>query len=279
VYFNRMGSGRGLACVECHNPVGCPQCGSRRIHYSADSGFFCCPQCSYQARDLRCEICGLGNIAILQPGLEAVQRRPGDYLVHRERRKRAAHSEHSSVFGMAELLEPLAQFWPQELVYFHAGSEPLVLEDWPAAIDMAARLWALYANPELEYCYIVSTRLRTQLGASLTAAQIKAHWDAEMQLRRLAALPPFGAICRVAIAGDTLGKAAEGRKLAGAFLRSHSGTAMLRLGSPYREHRGFRAAGFFANPSVSYRELMELRWRIHQAGAALFLSPLRGPWL
>jgi hypothetical protein len=279
VYFNRLGSGRGLACAECRSPVGCPDCGSRRIHYSADTGFFRCPECSYQARDLRCPACGLGNIAILQPGLEAVTRRPGDYLVHRDRRQRASHSEHGSVFGMAELLEPLAQFWPQELVYIHAESEPLVLDDWPVALDMAARLWTLYSNPELEYCYVVSSRLLTQLGPSLTAAQIRTQWDGEMKLRRLAALPPFGRLMRLAIAAETLAKAAEGRKLTGAFLKSHPETSMLRLGTPYRERRGFRCSGLFANSGVGYRELMELRWQVYKSGAALFLSPLRGPWL
>jgi hypothetical protein len=278
VYFNRLGSGRGLRCVECARAVVCPQCGSARVHYSAAQAGYLCPQCGYSARELRCPECGLATLAAQVPGLEAVALRKGDFVVHGMGGERRAHPESQTVLGTAQLLEPLTGFWPQEVVYVHADARVAQFDDWPQALDMAARLAALYSNPELRYTYIVSARLRAQLGAALSAEQLATQWGLELKLRRLAGLPPYGCLYRLRLRAGTLKAAAAGRLELGRVLQAHPGTRLLRLGRPYEEQGAARLAGHLINPALSARELQELRWEVYRAGARLSITPLCGPW-
>ena len=278
VYFNRLGSGRGLRCVECARGVSCPQCGSARVHYSAAQAGYACPQCGFSTRELRCPECGLATLAAQLPGLEAVALRKGDFVVHGAAGERHAHPECQTVLGTAQLLEPLTGFWPQEVVYVHAEARVAQFDDWPQALDMAARLGALYSNPELRYTYIVAARLRAQLGAALTAEQLAAHWEMELKLRRLGGLPPYGCLYRLRLQAATLKGAAAGRLELGRVLQAHPGTRLLRLGRPYEEQGAARLAGQLINPLLSARELQELRWTVYRAGARLHVTPQRGPW-
>jgi len=278
ICFNRLGSGRGLRCVECSQAVGCPRCGSLRIAFSADEAAYRCPQCGFEARELRCPTCGLGMLAAQLPGLEAVGRRKGDYILHSPQGSKRAHPEWQSVLGTTALLEPLSGFWPQEVVYIHAEARLFLLDDWTGAMDMAARLTGLYANPELEFTYVVSARLRGQLGDSLTAAQLQQQWQSDRRLRRLAGLPPYGGLLILRISA-TSRKAAEGaREQVGRFFQSHAQTSLLRLGQPYREGATFRLPGVAVNPGATLAELEELRWRVHDMGAGLRIRSLYDPW-
>jgi hypothetical protein len=278
VYFNRLGSTRGVKCVECEAQVGCPRCASLALRFSAARQAYACGACGWQGRDLRCARCGMAALASLSPGLEAVTRRPSDLLVSGAAPARV-HPETNSVIGTAHLLEPLAEFWPQEVVYFHAEDRRGAVDDWPVAADMVARLRALYANPALTAAHLVSTRLAGQLGARLTGAQIAEQWDLEFKLRKLAALPPYECLYHFAILGQTLHVAALARELVGKTLQHTPGTALLRLGKPYGEGAQYRVAGMFINGQLSYESLQRLRWQVFGQGAFLGLQPVRGPWL
>ena len=278
VYFNRLGSTRGVKCVECEAQVSCPRCGSAALRFSAAKQAYACGNCDWQGRDLRCERCGMASLASLSPGLEAVARRPGDLLVSGAAPPRV-HPETNSVIGTAHLLEPLAEFWPQEVVYFHAEDRRGAVDDWPAAVDMAARLRALYANPALTATHIVSTRLAGQLGARLDGEQITEQWELEFKLRKLAALPPYECLYHFAVLGKTLHAVALGREITGKFLAGSPGTALLRLGKPYGAGSQYCVAGMFINGQLSYESLQRLRWQVFAQGAFLGFHPVRGPWL
>jgi hypothetical protein len=279
VYFNRLGSSRGLRCTECQAAVACPACRSPRIHFSAGQRAYACPQCGYTSRELRCASCGLATLAAQLPGLEAVTLRPVDQLVQGAGAGRNLHAGCETVLGTSQLLDPLAGFWPQDIVYVHADARVAQLDDWPQALDMAARLAALYANPELRNVYIVSDRLRGQLGTGLNAAQLGEQWLQELNLRRLAGLPPYGCIYKLQLMADSRKAVALAREQLGRTLQGLPDTRLLRLGRPYEARGHFQLAGFFINPSLSPRELQELRWRIYRAGARLNCVAIRGPWL
>ncbi|MCH7472890.1 hypothetical protein IIA79_08070, partial [bacterium] len=300
VYFNRLGHGRGIRCEECRVPVGCPECASLGIYFSSAANEYRCPSCSYRGKELRCPRCGLAALSAQQSGLEAVTRRKGDLIVHGSRAARKPHPEHTSVLGTSQLLEPLADFWPQEIVYVHADTRLGLMADWPRALDQAARLNSLYDNPELEYVYIVSSRLREQLGDSLTAAQIEEQWKLEMKLRRLACLPPYCCLYKLSARAPSLAAMEAARGAIGETLTAHPGTSLLRLGRAYREGGSYRLGGYLINDGLSAAALQELRWEVNKVPApgsardkvsadplraaarekvALSVQAIRGPWL
>ncbi len=278
IYFNRLGSTRGVKCVECEAQVNCPRCGSAALRYSSAQQAYACSGCDWHGRDLRCARCGMATLAALSPGLEAVVRRPGDLLVSGAAPARV-HPETNSVMGTAHLLEPLAEFWPQEVVYLHAEDRRSAVDDWPSALDMAARLHALYANPALANTHLVNTRLAGQLGSQLTGVQAAEQWELEFKLRKLAALPPFACLYHFTILGKTLHVVAVARELVGKFLQHAPGTSLLRLGKPYGAGAQYRVAGMFINNQVDYAGLQRLRWQVFAQSAFLGFHAERGPWL
>lgn len=279
VYFNRLGSSRGLRCIECQSGVVCPQCRSPRIHFSAVQRAYTCPQCGFSSRELRCGSCGMATLSAQLPGLEAVTLRPGDLLVQGRAPARMAAGNCETVLGTSQLLEPPAGFWPQDVVYVHAEAHAAQLDDWPQAVDMAARLWALYANPELQQAYLVSDRFRGQLGPQLSRQQLSEQWLMELNLRRLAGLPPFGCIYKLQLLAGTRKAVALAREQLGRALQALPDTRLLRLGRPYEVHGRFQLAGLCINPALQPSELQQLRWSIFRAGARLNCIAVRGPWL
>lgn len=280
VYFNRLGQSRGLRCMECATAVRCPRCSSSRLYYSAAAHGYRCSACGLEEADLRCRVCGTAQLAAEYPGLEAIDRRRGDALVAGGRAGRLAHAEHQSVVGTMQLLEPVSEFWPQELVYIHPDARGGALDSWPKAIDMAARLAALYANPQLEQVYIISGRLVEQLGAKLTADQIREEYAQELTLRRLAGLPPFGQLCRFRLRGP------DGRALVTAggevleWARAADGATVSWLGRRY-VHRGApQLAGYFSAPADFEPEpLQRLRAGLSRRRIKMSVKAEWMPWL
>jgi hypothetical protein len=221
----------------------------------------------------------MAALAAQLPGLEAVTLRPGDQLVQSTDASRQLHAGCETVLGTSQLLEPLAGFWPKDIVYVHADAHVAHFDDWPQALDMAARLAALYANPELAQTYLISDRLRGQLGADLTAAALAEQWRLEYSLRRLAGLPPYGCIYRLHVLADSRKAVAQAREQLGRALQPLPATRLLRLGRPYEGRGKFHLAGFLINPALEARELQELRWQVYREGARLNCTTLRGPWL
>ena len=293
VYFNRLGASRGLKCMECEAQVACPQCASRQLHYSSQQRRYSCVSCGWHHNSLRCQHCGMMVLAMLAPGLESVVRRPGDLLVHGKAPAKV-HPETSSVIGTAHLLEPPAGFWPQQVVYIHAEDQRELLDDWPRAVDMAARLSALYANPQLAGAHLVSERITRQLekeeteetgplteeqSRTLSSADIAEKLDVEFRLRSLASLPPYDCLYYVELLAGSLRHGAKVRELLGKRLHALEDVSLLRLGRPYAARSRWQVAGMFACKDVSYEWLQRLRWDIFREDAFLALRPLRGPWL
>jgi len=276
VYFNRLGQGRNLRCAECGQGVNCPKCNSTRIHYSGRHGNYRCPDCGWRSSDLLCRNCGTATLSSVLPGLEALTRRSGDALVQASQPGAGAHPETQSVFGTAKLLEPLAEFWPQEIVYVHADVKPGLMDDWHQAVDLVSRLCALYANPHLQYAYIVSAHLRSKIGNSLTRGQAAANFKQDMQLRKLAGLPPFGRLFRFRWRGQDRAKVKSAAKKVMAELGQRLPEAMLGLGTPYRKRDGFYQAGYAVNPDIGEMELQHLRFLSREV--SLSVQVVYGPW-
>ncbi len=277
IYFNRLGSGRGLSCAECHNAVACPSCGSLSVYYSQKPAGYNCPVCKWKGRELRCQSCGLGTLAMQSPGLEALAPRAGDIVISGSSHK-APSAQTQRLIGTQSLLDEESGFWPQEIVYMHSESRLGPSSDWPAALDMALRLAALYANPQLQSLHIVSARLAQQFGAKLSSAEIARQFKQEQGLRRLALLPPFGCIYELHCTAASRELLEEARRLLGEALAAHSGTTLLRLGKPFAQSRALRLSGYLANSELSLRELWELRWKLFAAKTTLHIHPLRNPW-
>jgi len=281
VYFNRLGSSRGLRCIECGSAVGCPSCGSPRIHFSEDFSGYHCPACGFSTLDLRCASCGLATLSAQLPGLEAVSRRPGDVILAGGWPDRLVLPEGCSVFGTIKLIlsEPRTVFWPQQIVYVHADDRRGALDDWPRVIDEAARLASLYANPELQQVYIISARLAAQLGGSLAAEELAAAWQREDMLKRLAALPPWGRITYLRLRGPSVHALADARRLVAQRLGGPADAPALRLGRTYKLQHGLGLSGYAVNTQLSHRELQELRAEVARLRVSLSLKPQLGPWL
>jgi hypothetical protein len=279
IYFNRLGSGRGLFCAECWTAVPCPRCGSTRIHYAPIQSAYVCPECSLAERDLRCPSCHLMTLVSVLPGLESVTRRPGDLILHGPVSSDRMPAHFDSVIGTSQLLEPLAGFWPEQVIYVHAEGQVGLLADWPRALDMALRLAALYDNPELEGLHIVSGRLVEQLGQRVDAQVLTQHYTAELELRSLAGLPPYGTLYHFHAISARSNALAEARRHLGERLHKLPATTLLRLGTSYRQGGAHRLAGWLLNGEVTLRELQELRWELHRLDVALTIHALRGPWV
>jgi hypothetical protein len=279
VYFNRLGASRGLVCAECGSAVRCPRCGSRAMHYSAQAKAFACPDCGLSERELRCPRCGLGTLAARLPGLEAMRVRPGELLVQGPQPPQPGPDVHT-VLGTAQLLEPLPGFWPEQIVYVDPEERDLLGADWRSALDMAARLAALYANPALGETCIVSARLAGRVAEPrLTPAAAAVECVLEGRLRKLGGLPPYGCLYHLRALADAAAPLPAVRELLGARLSQHAGTALLRLGKPFtRAHRA-ELHGYLLNPELGWPELQELRWEVNAQGASLGIAALRGPWL
>jgi hypothetical protein len=279
IYFNRLGSGRGLFCSECWTAVNCPRCGSSRIHYAPARSAYSCPDCRVIEKDLRCPSCHQMTLVSVLPGLESVTRRPGDLILHGPLSSDRIPVHVESVIGTSQLLDPLPGFWPQQVIYVHAEGRVGLMADWPAAVDMAARLAALYDNPQLESVHVVGSQVAEQLGGEVTPALLRQRYSEEMELRELAGLPPFGTLYHLRATSARSGPLAVARKYLGERLHSLSGTTLLRIGTSYRQGGAYRLAGWIVNAEVTLRELQGLRWELHRMDVALSVHALRGPWV
>jgi hypothetical protein len=279
VYFNRLGASRGLQCAECGSCVPCPRCGSRAVHYSAQRRNFVCPDCGLSEHELRCPRCGLGTLAARLPGLEAMRVRPGELLVHGPQAVEPG-PEHYAILGTAQLLEPVTGFWPEQVVYLDPEERDLLGSDWREALDMAARLAALYANPALHEVCIVSARLAARLAEhTLVPEQAAVECLLESRLRKLGGLPPYGCLYHLRALADRPAPLAATRELLGSRLSQEAGTSLLRLGKPFTRGRRAELHGFLLNPELAWPTLQELRWEVHAQGATLSIAAGRGPWL
>lgn len=278
VYLNRLGKGRSLSCVECFTPVNCPRCGSKAVFYSGKAQAYRCPACGWEQADLRCRTCGMAMFRAQVAGVEALARRPGDALVYRSAAD-APHPERQSVFGTAALLTPQSGFWPQDIIYIHAQSRIGLIDDWPQAVDMAARLAALYANPQLEHVYIVSQRLPDTLGKALSREQIQAAFKQETGLRRLAGLPPSGCICRFRLRGENAQLLATAGRELGEWLKAADSGCDCRTSRPFRFRDGLELSGYAINPAPGWREWQEYRARLRRQNLSLLLHFSSWPWL
>lgn len=280
VYFNRLGQSRGLRCVECNTAVHCPHCSSVRLYYSPAAHGYRCSACGLAAADLRCRVCGTAQLAAEYPGLEAIDRRSGDALIHGARARRLAHAEHQSVVGTVQLLEPVTEFWPQEVIYIHPDARGGALDDWPQALDMLARLNALYANPHLEGTYIISSRLVEQLGTEIDAERIVAEYAQELTLRRLAGLPPYGRLLRFRLRGPDARLISEAGREVLDCAKEAGGAGMGWLGRPYARRGELQASGYFsASAGIKSSLLQQLRAELGRRRIRMSIQVEWGPWL
>nr|MDQ3023544.1 hypothetical protein [bacterium] len=279
VYYNRLGSGRGLYCAECWSDVACPRCGSSRIHYAPSATRYTCPDCGLSERDLRCPRCNLITLVSVLPGLESVSRRPGDLILHGPASPSHTQDSYASIFGTSQLLDPVAGFWPELIVYVHAEGRVGLMADWPGAIDMALRLRALYNNPQLGELHIVSARLREQLGSSTDAQQVGAQYESELGLRELAGLPPYGTLYHLRAVSAKSSALGEARLAIGEYLQAQPDTRLLRLGTSFRQGGAYRLAAWLVNPSITLEKMQNLRWQLQRMDATLTIQALRGPWV
>lgn len=278
VHFNRLGSSRGLRCVDCGSLVDCPECGSRRIHFSQSAKAYTCPDCSYSSKTLRCQKCGLATLSSQLPGLEAVQRREGDVIMRAGEEPLADVAAANCVIGTSLLLERLPGFSPEQVVHVHADNPVGYIENWPDELDMLARLVSLYSPGGNEPAWIVSERLPELLGTEIDAGSLAARFMQEMGLRRLALLPPFGLVYRFRLFTGDFSTAQQLRTRLGDELKDDPGTLVLRLGRPVAISGNVRLSGYFVNDGLSYAGLQELRWQLYAAGGTLSVQPVRGPW-
>ena len=279
VHFNRLGSSRGLRCVDCGSLVDCPHCGSRRIHFSQAARAYQCPDCSFSDPRLRCAKCGLATLSSQLPGLESVQRRPGDLIMHGTSAVPETAAEVNCLIGTSHLLEPLAGFIPEQVVHVHADNPVGYLENWPQELDMLARLVSLYSPTDSHAAWLVSERLPELLGTELDAAQLAQLYMQEMALRRLALLPPFGLVYRFRMFTRDFATAELLRRQLGDELKALAGTSVLRLGRPVAISGSVRLSGYFVNEVITPQDLQRLRWRLFAAQGTLSIQPVRGPWL
>ncbi len=279
VHFNRLGSSRGLRCVDCGSLVDCPECGSRRIHFSQTAKAYSCPDCGFANARLRCAKCGLATLSSQLPGLEAVQRRSGDVIIHSNAPEADSAKDVQCVIGTSQLLERLPGFQPQQVVHVHADSPVGYLENWPQELDMLARLVALYAPADVRPAWLVSERLPALLGSEIDGESLAARYMQEMGLRRLASLPPFGLVYRFRLFTRDFSSAQELRRQLGDELKALQDTSVLRVGRPVAISGNVRLSGYFVNEVLHPREIQELRWRLFADHGTLSIQPVRGPWL
>jgi primosomal protein N' len=279
VYYNRLGSGRGLYCAECRSSVTCPRCGSVRVHFSGQLPAYVCPDCSWRARDLRCPRCHLMNLASVLPGLEAVTARPGDLVLRGPTTRAGQHNGYASVIGTSQLLEPVAGFSPEQLIYIHAEGRGGLVADWPAAMDMVLRLRALYDNPHLSEVHVVSETLVGQLGRNADSHKVEAAYLTELNLRELTGLPPFGTLYHFTLVAARLPSLNVARQQLGETLHSLPDTQMLRIGTAYRQRSAHRLGAWLINPTLSMQQVQELRWLLHRLEVTLIARAMRGPWV
>ena len=281
VHFNRLGSSHGLRCADCGSKVDCPECGSRRIHFSQSAIAYICPECDFRDARLRCQKCGLATLSTQFPGLEAVQSRKGDLILHAGSRNDYELSEVSSVIGTSILLEPHAEFKPEEIIHVHADSEVGYLENWPQEIDMLSRLVGLYSGGGTVQpsCYIVSERLNELLGAELDCKEIAGKFMKEMKLRSLALLPPSGLVYRFRLFTTDITTADRLRRRLGDELKELRDTTVLRLGRPVVISGTVRLSGYFVNDALTANELQVIRWKMFEEKGTLSIQPVRGPWI
>jgi hypothetical protein len=279
VHFNRLGSSRGLRCVDCGSLVDCPNCGTRRIHFSQAARAYLCPDCSFSDARLRCARCGLATLSSQLPGLEAVQRRPGDVILHSQSVPLPVGREINCVIGTSQLLERLEGFQPDEVVHVHADNAVGYLENWPQELDMLARLAALYSPESKPGAWLVSERLPDLLGTELESAELAARYMQEMALRRLALLPPYGLVYRFRLFTRDFSTAEQLRRELGDELKGMPDTTVLRLGRPVAISGSVRLSGYFVNEAISPNDLQRLRWRLFAKQGTLSIQPVRGPWL
>ncbi|MBN2081765.1 hypothetical protein JW859_06085 [bacterium] len=279
VYFNRLGQGRGLRCAECGTNVTCPACSSVRVYYSATAESYRCPDCRQTFIGLRCPACGIANLSAGHTGLEAIVSRPGDVLVYGTGAKHRVHAESATVIGTVQLLEPAAEFWPEDIIYVHIAGRGALVDDWPRAFDMVARLRALYANPRIQHLYIVSARLAAKLGAALTADQLHAEFEQEHVLRRLGQLPPYGRACRYRLRGPSAEAVTAATHELVEFLRATGETADCRISRPWRLRQEFLATGTAAGIAPDHDTLLNLRAKLAKQKVQLSLRPVWDPWL
>lgn len=290
VYFNRLGASRGVFCVECEARVDCPHCGSAALRYSARERRYECGRCAWQAHELRCPSCGLSVLSAAQPGLEAVSLRAGDIAVTSQTHK--APGPHTQrLLGTSRLLDEESGFWPEEVVYVSAAELHGPLGPTLDALDMALRLKSLYANPELQRVSLVGqglfdefasdsgTRAAEALhGHALAAAQLTQRWKAEMRLRKLGGLPPYGCLYRLRLLSGAVAPAQALRDWLGARLSGLEGTTLLRLSKVQRDSRGAHLSGYWINSAAGWEWLQETRSQAREQGATLWFAALRGPW-
>jgi hypothetical protein len=229
---------------------------------------------------LRCRACGTAQLGAEYPGLEAIDRRGGDVLVSGSQARRLVHAEVQAVVGTVQLLEPVTDFWPQEIIYIHPDTRAGALDRWPRALDMTARLAALYANPQLAATYIISSRLVQQLGGSLTAAQIAEEFRQELTLRRLAGLPPYGRLVNFRLWGPDPKPVIDGGRELLRLATADGAEALAWLSQPYRRQGAIQASGYFSEPAVlDDHGLQRLRARLAGGGLTISLRVEWGPWL
>jgi hypothetical protein len=293
LYVNRLGSWRGLSCVECHSRVPCPQCGGGKPYFSAVRSAYICPDCSYETKELRCLNCGLSTLAAVSPGLEAWPLSPGDLRISGATggdiaKGRSTYTPGANVHGTSKLLEVIPGLAPASIVYVHAEGQLGPLNDWPQALDMLARLRSLYRAEQEPRMAVCSSRLLEQLGSELSGSEITRQFNLELRLRKLAGLPPFGCIYKLHLIADSKPALERAREAVGRALREDPATKLLRLGKVYAaglsqgagpRARRYRAGGFFSNPRLGLAELQGLRWQVRSLGASLQIQAQRGPWL
>jgi hypothetical protein len=278
IYFNRLGSSRRISCTECGNNVSCPRCHSHALYYSRRSRRFHCPHCGLAESDLRCSRCGLAALAARLPGLEAMQVRDGEVLLtSADPPERAASA--SVVLGTSQLLEPPRGFRPQQVVYIDPEEREALDSDWRNVPDMALRLAALYASADFETAHAVSGRLAGLHTGTITSAALQELALQQVQLRRLAGLPPYSCLYRLRALAGSLPVLSHVRDILGRTLGTHPQTVLLRLGSPFRQADRYELHGLLSNPELGWPALQELRWEIVSAGASLGVNAKRGPWL
>ncbi|MCB1219908.1 MAG: hypothetical protein H7A35_10020 [Planctomycetales bacterium] len=278
VHFNRLGSSRGLRCVDCGSLADCPNCGSRRIHFSQQQKAYSCPDCGFSDPRLRCQKCGLATLSSQLPGLEAVQRREGDLIVQGSQPLPVIGEGTNCIIGTSQLLEPPVGFRPEQVVHVQSDNPVGYIEHWPHELDMLARLVSLYEPDGNDPAWIVSERLPELLGERLEPGDVAKRYAQEIGLRRLALLPPFGLVYRFRLFARDFTTAQQLRKELGDELKGMDGTSVLRLGRPVALSGSVRLSGYFVNDELEPDALQQLRWRLFERGGTLSIQPVRGPW-
>lgn len=290
-YYRRLGSGHGLHCAECGSAVNCPRCGSGAVHYSPAAGAYRCPNCELSEPELRCGRCGLMTLAARGAGLESARPGPGDLLIQGESDEQPwpeseALAAAPALFGSARLLQPPLPYIKRDVILHSSEEKASVYSDWPQPLDLALRLARLYsaADGAAAEPLLLSERLQELFGAGLSADALDRQMAAELRLRRLSGLPPYGCAWHLRFRGFERPALEEARALIGQRLSADHGTSLLRLGGVYSAglqggRRILRLGGWLLNELLSHAQLQELRWHVHRLGVGLEYQALRGPWL